>query len=80
MNSPLILWRCDSRNWRFTQNTFKICLVSVKTVQAWEAGERSPNHAALRLLELIDQGIYVPKGVKHRRQSQSKRRQAAHMR
>ena len=34
--------------------------VSPKTVQAWEAGERVPSHAALRLLEIIDKGIYRP--------------------
>jgi len=34
--------------------------VSVKTVQAWETGERSPNHTALRLLELIENGTYKP--------------------
>lgn len=34
--------------------------VSIKTVQAWESGERHPSHAALRLLEIIDKGIYHP--------------------
>lgn len=34
--------------------------VSVKTVRSWESGERTPSHAALRLLELIDKGIYRP--------------------
>jgi putative transcriptional regulator len=34
--------------------------VSVKTVQAWETGERSPSHTALRLLELIENGTYCP--------------------
>jgi putative transcriptional regulator len=53
----------------------RILNISIKTVQAWEAGERSPNHAALRLLELIDQEIYIPKGVGHQSQSQPKKRQ-----
>lgn len=30
--------------------------VSLNTVQAWEQGARRPNHAALRLLEIIDKG------------------------
>lgn len=30
--------------------------VSLNTIQAWEQGFRSPNHAALRLLEIIDKG------------------------
>lgn len=30
--------------------------VSLNTVQAWEQGMRKPNHAALRLLEIIDKG------------------------
>ena len=34
--------------------------MSLKTVQAWEAGDRNPNHAALRLLEIVDMGIYHP--------------------
>ncbi len=34
--------------------------VSIKTVQSWEAGERRPNHSALRLIELIDKGVYSP--------------------
>lgn len=39
--------------------------VSVRTVESWESGKRSPNHAALRLLEVIDKGYYPPK--KHRK-------------
>ncbi|HEY4832541.1 MAG TPA: helix-turn-helix domain-containing protein [Waddliaceae bacterium] len=35
--------------------------VSVRTVESWESGRRSPNHAALRLLEIIDKGYYPPK-------------------
>lgn len=30
--------------------------VSLNTIQAWEQGYRSPNHAALRLLEIMDKG------------------------
>lgn len=30
--------------------------VSLNTIQAWEQGVRRPNHAALRLLEIIDRG------------------------
>jgi putative transcriptional regulator len=30
--------------------------VSLNTIQAWEQGARSPNHAALRLIEIIDKG------------------------
>ncbi|MCI0381943.1 MAG: helix-turn-helix domain-containing protein [Chlamydiae bacterium] len=45
----------------YSQGVFaKILNVSLKTVQAWESGERNPNHSALRLLEIIDQGIYRP--------------------
>jgi putative transcriptional regulator len=39
--------------------------VSVKTVQSWESGERSPSHAALRLLEIIDKGLYRPSSSTH---------------
>ena len=38
----------------------KILNVSIKTVQAWEPGVRVPSHAALRLLEIIDKGVYRP--------------------
>lgn len=30
--------------------------VSLNTVQAWEQGLRKPNHATLRLLEIVDKG------------------------
>lgn len=30
--------------------------VSLNTIQAWEQGTRKPNHAALRLLEIMDRG------------------------
>lgn len=39
--------------------------VSVRTVESWESGRRTPNHAALRLLEIIDKGYYPPK--RHRK-------------
>ena len=39
--------------------------VSVRTVESWESGRRTPNHAALRLLEIIEKGYYPPK--KHRK-------------
>jgi len=45
----------------YSQGIFALILnVSVNTVQAWESGDRNPNHAALRLLEIIDKGIYRP--------------------
>jgi len=45
----------------YSQGIFaKVLNVSLKTVQAWESGERNPNHAALRLLEIIELGIYRP--------------------
>jgi putative transcriptional regulator len=46
----------------YSQSVFASVLnVSVRTVQSWESGERVPSHAALRLLEIIDKGIYRPK-------------------
>ncbi len=43
----------------YSQGVFaRVLNVSVKTVRSWESGERSPNHAALRLLELGDMEIY----------------------
>ncbi len=35
--------------------------VSIRTVESWESGRRKPNHAALRLLEIIDKGYYPSK-------------------
>src|SRR3990167_9855764 len=32
--------------------------VSIKTVQSWESGKRMPSGPSLRLLEIIDKGIY----------------------
>lgn len=49
----------------YSQSIFvKVLNVSIKTVQARESGERFPRHAALRLLEIVDKGIYRPKIVK----------------
>lgn len=46
---------------RYSQGIFaKVLNVSIKTVQSWETGQRVPSHAALRLLEIIDKGIYRP--------------------
>ena len=45
----------------YSQDCFALFLnISKKTVQAWESGRRNPNHAALRLLEIIDKGYYRP--------------------
>jgi putative transcriptional regulator len=50
---------------RYSQSIFaKVLNVSIKTVQSWESGERFPSHAALRLLEIVDKGIYRPEIVK----------------
>jgi putative transcriptional regulator len=49
----------------YSQNYFALLLnVSKKTVQAWESGRRNPNHAALRLLEIVDKGYYRPQTTK----------------
>lgn len=45
----------------YSQGIFaKVLNVSIKTVQSWESGQRTPSHAALRLLEIVDKGIYNP--------------------
>lgn len=45
----------------YSQGVFaKVLNVSIKTVQSWESGQRAPSHAALRLLEIVDKGIYCP--------------------
>ena len=50
----------------YSQSIFAQFLnVSVRTVESWESGKRTPNHAALRLLEIIDKGYYPPK--RHRK-------------
>ena len=57
---PREIKRIRERN-KYSQGVFAIVLnVSVKTVQSWESGVRVPSHAALRLLEIIDKGIYNP--------------------
>ena len=44
---------------RYSQGYFaKILGVSLRTLQSWEAGKRHPAPSALRLLEIVDQGIY----------------------
>lgn len=49
----------------YPQNLFAQFLnVSVRTVEAWETGRRTPNHAALRLLEIVDKGIYNPQSLR----------------
>lgn len=46
---------------RYSQGLFaRVLNVSIKTVQSWETGHRSPNRATLRLLEIIEKGIYLP--------------------
>lgn len=46
----------------YSQGVFaKVLNVSVKTVQSWESGVRSPSHATLRLLEIVDKGFYRPR-------------------
>ena len=48
--------KCD-----YFQSIFAALLnVSIRTVQSWESGVRTPNHSALRLLEIIDKGFYPP--------------------
>lgn len=49
----------------YSQGVFaRVLNVSVKTVQSWESGVRRPNHSALRLLEIVDKGIYNPHLIK----------------
>ncbi len=51
---------------RYSQGLFaKVLNVSIKTVQSWESGQRAPSHSALRLLEIVDKGIYNP--ITHRK-------------
>jgi putative transcriptional regulator len=48
-------------NSKYSQGAFaKILNVSIKTVQSWESGVRVPSHSSLRLLEIVDKGIYRP--------------------
>lgn len=44
--------------------------VSLNTVQSWEQGIRHPNHATLRLLEILDKGpIFLTTLTKSQRRS-----------
>src|SRR6266404_3444037 len=46
---------------RYSQGMFALVLnVSKKTVQSWESGQRIPSGAALRLLEIVDKGQFLP--------------------
>jgi putative transcriptional regulator len=48
----------------YSQGYFaKVLNVSVKTVRSWESGQRVPSHATLRLLEIVDKGIYRPEAI-----------------
>jgi len=48
---------------KYSQGMFaRVINVSVRTIQSWESGQRVPSHAALRLLEIVDKGIY-PTGL-----------------
>lgn len=50
---------------RYSQGIFaKVLNVSIRTVQSWESGQRVPTHSALRLLEIVDKGIYRPEIIK----------------
>ena len=45
----------------YSQGIFaKVLNVSKKTVQSWESGQRMPSGAALRLLEIVDKGQFLP--------------------
>lgn len=46
---------------KYSQAIFaKVLNVSVKTIQSWESGQRTPSQSALRLLEIVEKGIYNP--------------------
>lgn len=63
---PAIQYTADDvkrirKSLQYSQDYFALFLnISKKTVQAWESGRRNPNHAALRLLEIVDKGYYRP--------------------
>ena len=47
--------------YKYSQSYFaKMLNVSIRTIESWESGKRSPSQVALRLLELIDKNIYRP--------------------
>ncbi len=49
--------KCLRHKLNCSQNIFAAYLnVSLNTIQAWEQGLRRPNHATLRLLEIVDKG------------------------
>ena len=49
----------------YSQGIFaKVLNVSIRTIQSWESGRRVPTHSALRLLEIVDKGIYRPEIIK----------------
>jgi len=55
------------KNKNYSQTVFAIILnVSPKTIQSWESGIRKPSKSSLRLLEIIDQGIYNPQIYKNK--------------
>lgn len=54
-----------------SQNLFAAYLnVSLNTIQAWEQGSRRPNHAAMRLLEILDKGPKFLTSLTHKNTSQ----------
>jgi putative transcriptional regulator len=51
----------------YSQGAFaQILNVSPRTIQAWESGLRVPSQAALRLLEIVDMGIFPGKNIQKR--------------
>lgn len=52
---------------KYSQDIFaKVLNVSLRTVQSWERGARTPSQSSLRLLEIVDKGIYKPEIHKRR--------------
>ncbi len=59
----------------YSQPIFAMVLnVSTKTVQAWEAAERSPSGASLRLLEVIHKGFGNSHSIEARPKKKRKER------
>ena len=57
---PIQIKKIREKN-QYSKGMFaRILNVNVNTVQAWEDGQRHPRSATLRLLEIIDNGIYHP--------------------